>query len=119
MDRLAWQRLLVDPGRDSLGIRADAVGEPERNLALGILDAVRAVADVAANVNGIVAADGSRVAGEGIGLAEDLAAGLYDVLSLEDLRIAGAAADTTMAKTGLLSIKSTRPPKKGFAERSA
>ena len=45
--------------------------EPEGNLLLGVLDAVGAVADVAADVDGVVATDGAGGRGEGVGGAED------------------------------------------------
>lgn len=64
--------VLVDPvelGR----LPADelALLEPESNLLLGVLDAVGAVADVAADVDGEVATDGAGGGGEGVGGAED------------------------------------------------
>lgn len=45
--------------------------EPESNLLLGVLDAVGAVADVAADIDGEVATDGARGGGEGVGGTED------------------------------------------------
>lgn len=45
--------------------------EPEGNLLLGVLDAVGAVADVAADVDGEVATDGAGGRGNGVGGTED------------------------------------------------
>jgi hypothetical protein len=68
--RRLW--LLVDPVK--LGaLVADhvAILEPESDLLLGVLDAVGAVADVAADIDGEVAADGTRGRGKRIGGTED------------------------------------------------
>jgi hypothetical protein len=64
--------LLVDPvelGR----LPADEVLllEPEGNLLLGVLDGVGAVADVAADIDGVVTTDGARGRGKGVGGTED------------------------------------------------
>lgn len=48
-----------------------ALLEPQSNLLLGVLDAVGAVADVAADVDGEVATDGAGGRGEGVGGAEE------------------------------------------------
>lgn len=50
--------------------------EPESDLLLGVLDAVGAVADVATDVDGVVAADGTWGGGEGVGGSEKDTAGL-------------------------------------------
>lgn len=68
----ASRLVLVDPvelGR----LPADELTllEPEGNLLLGVLDAVGAVADVAADVDGEVATDGAGGGGEGVGGTED------------------------------------------------
>src|ERR1700712_5763397 len=44
--------------------------EPESDLLLGVLDAVGAVADVAADVDGEVTTDGARGGGKGVGGTE-------------------------------------------------
>jgi hypothetical protein len=64
--------------------------EPEGNLLLAVLDAVGAVADVAANVDGVVTTDGARGGGEGVGGTEDGAAGLDGVTALPDHGADGA-----------------------------
>lgn len=64
--------LLVDPAR--LGARPVldlAVLEPESDLLLGVLDAVGAVADVAADINGEVTTDGAGEGGKGVGSTEE------------------------------------------------
>jgi hypothetical protein len=45
--------------------------EPESDLLLGVLDAVGAVADVAADIDGVVATDSARGGSKGVGSAED------------------------------------------------
>lgn len=55
--------------------------EPESDLALGRLDRVRAVDDVAANINAKVATDGAGGRLEGLGGANELAASLNDSLA--------------------------------------
>ena len=64
--------LLVDPVEGS-GLVADGLTllEPERNLLLGVLDGVGAVADVAADIDGEVTTDGARGGGKGVGSTED------------------------------------------------
>ena len=85
--------LLVNPvvlsGLPALDL---AVLEPESNLLLAVLNGVGAVADVAANVEGVVATDGAGGGGEGVGGTEDGAAGLDDVTALPDHGADGAGA---------------------------
>jgi hypothetical protein len=64
--------------------------EPESNLLLGALDAVGAVADVAANRQAVVAADGARGRGKGVGGTEDGAASLDSIKTLPDHGADGA-----------------------------
>ena len=45
--------------------------EPESDLLLGVLDAVGAVADVAADIDGVVTADGTWLGGKRVGGTED------------------------------------------------
>lgn len=64
--------LLVDPvelGR----LPADELLrlEPESNLLLGVLDRVGAVADVAADIDGVVTTDGAGGGGKGVGSTKD------------------------------------------------
>ena len=66
-------------------------GEPEVDLLLGVLDGVGAVADVAADVQGVVATDGAGSGGQGVGGAQDGTAGLDGVLALPDHGADGAA----------------------------
>lgn len=64
--------LLVDPvERVRLVLLNLALLEPQSDLLLGVLNAVGAVADVAADVDGVVATDGARGRGEGVGGAEE------------------------------------------------
>lgn len=64
--------LLVDPVElGSLPADELTLLEPESNLLLGVLDAVGAVADVAADVDGEVTTDGAGGGGEGVGGTED------------------------------------------------
>jgi hypothetical protein len=64
--------LLIDPVKLS-ALPADdiAVLEPESNLLLGVLDAVGAVADVATDIDSVVAADGAGGRGKRVCGAED------------------------------------------------
>ena len=65
-------RLLVDPVELGLLVADDiTLLEPEGDLLLGVLDRVGAVADVAADVDGEVAADGTGGRSQGVGGAED------------------------------------------------
>lgn len=66
-------------------------GEPEVDLLLGVLDGVGAVADVAADVQGVVATDGAGSGGQGVGSTQDGTAGLDGVLALPDHGADGAA----------------------------
>ena len=69
--------LLVHPRGGDRGPVADLAGvEPQGNLLLGVLDRVRAVADVAADLQGVVAADRARRRLLRLGLAQHLAARL-------------------------------------------
>jgi hypothetical protein len=64
--------LLVDPvvlGR--LPAEDLTLLEPESNLLLGVLDGVGTVADVAADIDGVVTTDGARGGGKGVGGTED------------------------------------------------
>ena len=65
--------LLVDPLVDSARVRNGSVllAEPKSNLSLSRLDRVRAMADVAADVNAVVAADGARGRGERVRRAQE------------------------------------------------
>ena len=65
--------------------------EPEANLLLCALDAVGAVADVAADVEGVVTTDGTGSGGQGVGGTQDGTAGLDGVLALPDHSADGAA----------------------------
>lgn len=65
--------------------------EPEGDLLLGALDRVGAVADVAADVDGVVTTDGARGGGQGVGGTQDGTAGLDDVLALPDHGADGTA----------------------------
>ena len=58
--------------------------EPQRDLLLRRLHSIRTVADVAADIDGEVAADGAWGGSERVGGAEESAAGLDDVLALPD-----------------------------------
>ena len=64
--------LLVDPVELG-GLPGDNLTllEPESNLLLGVLDGVGTVADVAADVDGVVATDGAGRRGKGVGGTED------------------------------------------------
>lgn len=61
--------------------------EPETDLAVGRLDRVRAVDDVAANINAKVTADGARGRLEGLGGADELATSLNDSLACKRLLV--------------------------------
>lgn len=69
---------------DSTLVGADTSGEPQGNFLLGALNAIRAMADIATNINTIVTTDSSGSASQGIGFTEHLAASLDDILALPD-----------------------------------
>lgn len=75
--------LFVDPLVNYLGVGEDTFGEPEGNFLVGALNAVRSMADIAANINAKVTTDGSGKGGQGVGLTEDLAGGLDNILAGE------------------------------------
>lgn len=85
--------LLVDPVELSLlpGVELLRL-EPKGDLLLGGVDGVRAVADVAADIDGKVTTDGARGGGERVGSTEELAADLDDLLALPDHGADGARA---------------------------
>lgn len=64
--------LFVDPVEGS-SLVADnlAILEPESDLLLGVLDGVGTVADVAADIDGVVTTDGARSRGKGVGGTEN------------------------------------------------
>ncbi len=78
--------LFVDPS--SLGTgpadKLILVWEPKSNLLFGALDAVRAVAHVAANVNGVVEANGAWGGSEWVGSTKDETASLDNLTALPD-----------------------------------
>ncbi|KAF2024294.1 hypothetical protein EK21DRAFT_104780 [Setomelanomma holmii] len=85
--------LLIDPVKLSALPALDlALLEPQSNLLLAVLDAVGAVAHVAAHVERVVAADGAGRRGERVGGAEDGAAGLDGVTAFPDHGADGAGA---------------------------
>lgn len=65
--------------------------KPEGNLLLGIFDGIRTVADIATNINSIVAADGAGGRGKGISGTEDSSASLDGIASLPDHGADGTA----------------------------
>jgi len=95
--------LLVDPGAGVVVIGVDTIGEPELDLVLGGLDGIGAVADVAADVEAQVTTDGTGSGIGGVGGADDLAAGLDDLLTLPDHAHDGAGAHVVdeVAEEGL------------------
>ncbi len=60
------------------------LAKPEGNLLLSVLDAVGAVAHVAADIEGVVAADRSWGRGQWVGGTEDGAAGLDGITAFPD-----------------------------------
>ena len=68
----AQRLLLVDPLVQRRLVLLDLVGgEPESNLLLCVFNAVRAVADVASDIDGVVATDGTRGRGKRVGGTEE------------------------------------------------
>lgn len=98
--------LLVNPvvlsGLPALDL---AVLEPESNLLLAVLNGVGAVADVAANVEGVVATDGAGRGGEGVGGTENGAAGLDGVATFPDHGADGAGAHVCWSVSMVIGIK--------------
>lgn len=66
--------------------------EPEGDLLLAVLDRVGAVADVAADIEGVVTTDGAGSRGKGVGGTKDGAAGLDGITALPDHGADGAGA---------------------------
>lgn len=84
-------RLLVDPVELGRLVGDDiAILEPEGNLLLGVLDGVGAVADVAADVDGVVATDGAGGGGKGVGGTEKDTTGLNGITALPNHGADGA-----------------------------
>lgn len=76
-------RLFVDPGEErGLVVNKLLLLEPETNLTLGRLDRVRAVGNVATNVNGVVTTDGTGGGLQGVGGTKNGTALLDNVLAL-------------------------------------
>lgn len=76
---------LVDPSINSTSVREHTLlTEPEGNLLLGRFHTVRSVADVATDIDGEVATDGTRSRCKGVCGTEKSTALLHDVLALED-----------------------------------
>jgi len=85
-------RLLVDPVKLAVFVGLNlTLLEPESNFLLSIFDAVGTVADVTANINGIVTTDGARGRGERVGGTEDSAASLDGITAFPDHGGDGAA----------------------------
>lgn len=64
--------LLIDPVKLSSLVADDiTLLEPESNLLLGVLDRVRAVADIAADIDGVVTTDGTGSGGQRVGGTKD------------------------------------------------
>ena len=83
---------LVDPsGLGRLPLDQLAGREPEGDLLLGVLDAVGAMADIAADIDSVVTTDGAGSRGQGVGSTQDGAASLDGVLALPDHGADGAA----------------------------
>lgn len=83
--------LLVDPVELGLLVADDiTLLEPESNLLLGVLNGVRAVADVAADVNGEVTADGARGGSQRVGGTEDATTSLDSITAFPDHGANGA-----------------------------
>ena len=91
--------LLVDPV-ELCGLPGDDLflGEPESDLLLRALHSVRAVADIAANVDGVVAADRAGSGGERVRGAEDRCA-----LSVSQ-RSTGVGGDGRRTSAGLAGV---------------
>lgn len=90
----SWKtsNLLVDPTGLGGGPLLELGGtEPESNLLLGVLDGVGTVADVAADIDGVVTTDGTGGGGQGVGGTQDGTAGLDGVLALPDHGADGTA----------------------------
>ena len=72
LDQIANLSLLIDPVELSRLVGLNLLRlEPESNLLLSALNAIGAVADVAANINSIVTTDGARGRGKRVGGTED------------------------------------------------
>jgi len=78
--------LLVNPTLLGAGPANNLVlaGEPQSNFLLGTLNSVTSVAHVAADIDGVVEANGSWGRGTGVGGTEDSTASLDDVAAFPD-----------------------------------
>lgn len=73
--RVVDNLLLVDPVVTSRGVLVEALGEPESNLLLSVLDSVGTVADVSANVQSVGTPDRTGLRLEGVSGTEHDTAG--------------------------------------------
>lgn len=134
--------LLVDPVELSALVLVELLWlEPQSNLLFGTLDSVRAVADVAADIDSVVATDGTWGRCERVGSTEDHCGMLElstEAFYLEQHTAAGFAGVTTFPNHGndwtaehvcmyqyspAISLMSflhvTRPLKNGLSDRSS
>lgn len=75
---------LVDLCLIGARILDEALREPESDLFLGVLDGIRAMADITANGKGVVATDGARARLKGVGRAQHDTASFHGIQTLPD-----------------------------------
>lgn len=103
--------------------------EPQSDLLLSALDAVGTVADVSADIDGIVTTDGTWLRSERVGGTEDHTTGLAGITTFPDhsANWAGKHVYSFLSEIialerrtkGKVNVQVTKPLKNGFSERSS
>jgi len=101
--------------------------EPKGNFLLRAINGIRTVADIAADIDGVVTTDGARGGGSRVGSTEEDTACLYGVTAFPDHgtdwaggHVFGVLAGVSQygGRTGR-NLQDTRPGKKGLELRSS
>jgi hypothetical protein len=89
----------VDLAAENRVVFSETLREPHGKFLLGVLNAVRAVDDVASNLDAVHATDAAGIRLLGVGSTNDLSALLDDILALEGNGNNGAADDVIDQRT--------------------